>query len=287
MWRVSANRSIALDTGRRGPAPVRLVVMATTQTAFVASRDRTRIAYDITGTGPALFLLHGGGQSRRVWHDHGYVDRLKARFTVVAVDLRGNGESDKPTAPDSYRIDRQVEDLLAVADAIGAPRFSLWGYSYGGNVGRYLAVRPDRLDAFALIGIPFGEAVGGAFRQLIVDRRAKWLPVIDADRDGRLDLQTLSEADRDVWQRGTVAVALSIGSAMLEWPPIEPSELACRTLWLVGSANAAAMESVRLHEHALNSTRVTLDIVDGLTHEQELLEIDRVLPRLEAFTLEH
>lgn len=56
-------------------------------TALMAtSPDGTKIAYETTGTGPALMLLHGGGQTRRSWNERGYVDRLSKRFTVITVD---------------------------------------------------------------------------------------------------------------------------------------------------------------------------------------------------------
>ena len=135
-------------------------------------------------------------KTRCVWHDLGYVDRLRARFTVVAVDLRGNGESDKATSAEAYVIDRLCEDLLAVADAVGACRVTIWGFSYGANVGRYLAARSDRVDAMVIIGIPFGAAASGAFRRLILDLRTKWVPVLRAERAGTFDPSTLPEADR-------------------------------------------------------------------------------------------
>ena len=74
-------------------------------------------------------LLHGGGQTRRVWRDAGYVSRLTSEFTVITVDIRGNGDSDKPTTVGAYAIDTLIADFLAVADAVGAQRFSLWGFS--------------------------------------------------------------------------------------------------------------------------------------------------------------
>jgi len=257
--------------------------MRSTETAVATSPDGTRIAYDVIGRGPALMLLHGGGQTRRAWHDAGYVDRLRSRFTVIAVDLRGNGASDKPTDSDAYRIDRLCEDLLAVADAAGARRFTIWGFSYGANVGRYLAARSDRVDGMVVIGIPFGAPAAGSFRQVIIGLREKWLPILEAARAGNLDVNALSDADRTTWQRGTVPVGLAWMSAMLEWPAIEPEDLRCRSLWLVGSSNPAAMDSVRTYESRLPQTRVSLALVEGLTHEQELLEIDQVLPRLEDF----
>src|SRR5690606_35870492 len=71
------------------PASAPKALMAT-------SPDGTRIAYEVTGTGPALMLIHGGGQTRRSWNDMGYVDRLKDKFTVITLDRRGHGESGKP-----------------------------------------------------------------------------------------------------------------------------------------------------------------------------------------------
>ena len=62
-------------------------------TLFATSPDSTRLAFDVTGDGPPLLLLHGGGGSRLEWHAAGYVDRLREEFTVISMDLRGHGES--------------------------------------------------------------------------------------------------------------------------------------------------------------------------------------------------
>src|SRR5262249_51174679 len=86
-------------------------------TSFATSVDGARTAFDLAGTGPGLLLLHGGGQTRRVWREHGYVARLRESFTVVSVDIRGSGESDKPDGVEAYAIDRMTDDILAVADA--------------------------------------------------------------------------------------------------------------------------------------------------------------------------
>lgn len=74
-----------------------------------------RIAYDVTGSGPALVLLHGGANTRSVWREYGYVDRLQRNFTVITVDRRGSGESDRPTDTDAYDIRTLCADVHAVA----------------------------------------------------------------------------------------------------------------------------------------------------------------------------
>lgn len=73
-------------------------------------------------------------------------------------------------------------------------------------------------------------------------------------------------------------------SAMLAWRSIEPSEMLCPTLWVVGSKNEGAMASVADYGDRLHSTKVQVEILDGLNHSQEFLEIERTLPILIRFT---
>ncbi len=102
-------------------------------TKFALSPDGIRIAYEIVGQGPAIMLLHGGGGSRQEWHAEGYIQRLQDKFTLIAVDMRGHGESDKPVDPLFYTPEKMGQDFLAVADACRIDRFILWGYSLGGG----------------------------------------------------------------------------------------------------------------------------------------------------------
>jgi pimeloyl-ACP methyl ester carboxylesterase len=221
-------------------------------TRFVTARDGTRIAYDLRGSGPALMLLHGGGQTRRVWHDAGYVERLASNFTVITVDLRGNGDSDKPSEKAAYAIERLTDDLLAVADDARAARFGVWGFSYGANIGRYLAVRSDRVSSMVYIGIAFGPPIDPAFRQIIEQRI----------------------------QDGTAPpVVAAWTSALLDYPSVEPGDMRPPTLWVVGTRNPAAFESAQQYAAALHDTRVQLVFLDGLTHPQELERIDQLLPK--------
>jgi alpha-beta hydrolase superfamily lysophospholipase len=223
---------------------------------FVNSPDGTRIAYDVSGSGPTVMLLHGGGQTRQVWHEAGYVTRLAPMFKVITVDLRGNGESDKPTTKAAYAIDRLIEDLLAVADAANARDLSVWGFSYGANVGRYLAVRSPRVTSMVYIGIPFGPAADPMFRDVILKRM----------------------------QDGTAPpLGVAWTSALLEYPAVEPADMRSPTLWVVGTKNTSAATSADQYEGKLAGTRVRLARLEGLTHPQELERIDLTLPRVLEF----
>ena len=219
-------------------------------TQFVTSKDGTRIAYDVAGAGPVVILLHGGGQERKSWHRAGYVVRLAKEFTVVTLDIRGNGVSDKPGPVSAYSWERINEDILAVADAVKAPRFAIWGFSYGANVGRYLAAQSDRVTAMVYIGIPFGPAVDDTFMSYI-----KKMPTVP------------------IWI-----------TALIGYPPIEPADMKCPTLWVVGTNNEGAHASAKRYQPRLPGTKVTLEIFEGLNHQQEFEQIDRVFSREAGFT---
>src|SRR5579875_2065951 len=70
--------------------------------------------------------------------------------TVVVVDNRGVGQSDKPDEP--YRVETMAEDAVAVLDAAGIRRASVLGYSMGGRIALHLALtHPDRVDRLVLL----------------------------------------------------------------------------------------------------------------------------------------
>lgn len=253
------------------------------ETLFANSPDNVRIAYDRSGTGPAIVLIHGGGSSRQDWHEEGYVRRVQEDFTVITLDLRGHGESDLPTDPADYTTDKMEQDILAVADACGVENFIIWGMSYGGKIGRYLASRSERVVKIILMGTPMGPGATGNLRQEIENSCTRWPPILQAQRDGTLDLDSLSEADRDFLLHFNVPVILAWGQAMLDWPSIQPADFMCPTLWLIGSEDQQAMDSAREYEQSLKGSRVQLQIVEGLNHLQVFEKIDRVIPTMLAF----
>ncbi|WP_166352560.1 alpha/beta fold hydrolase [Phytoactinopolyspora limicola] len=103
------------------------------------------------GIGPAVVLLHGFPETHLMWNA---VARDLARdYTVIAPDLRGYGESDKPDAdgPDLYSKRTMAADVVAVASQLGHDRFAVIGHDRGALV----AVRAglDHPDQVSHIGI--------------------------------------------------------------------------------------------------------------------------------------
>jgi pimeloyl-ACP methyl ester carboxylesterase len=115
-----------------------------------------RVAYSTSGSGPALLFDSGWISHLRGQLDlfsfAAFVERLAERFTVIRYDKPGCGLSDREGIDLSF--DGQVAAALAVADAVGADRFSLFGASQGGQIAAALAARhPDRVAALVVYGM--------------------------------------------------------------------------------------------------------------------------------------
>ncbi len=109
-----------------------------------------RLHYLDWGEGPSqnLFLLHGLSDSARTWDD--FAKEASAGYRVVAVDLRGHGESGHAT--DGYTLDKFAADVLAVARGLNVRTFHLVGHSLGALVGIHLAAtQPRAVTRLALV----------------------------------------------------------------------------------------------------------------------------------------
>ena len=112
-----------------------------------------------TGSGPGLLLVHGFGGAKEDFADH--VDSLAAGHRVVTFDHRGHGDSDKPSDPSAYSLDRMAADILAVADELGLHTFRLLGHSMGGMVTRRAVLaHPARINALVLLDTATGHVPG-------------------------------------------------------------------------------------------------------------------------------
>jgi pimeloyl-ACP methyl ester carboxylesterase/DNA-binding CsgD family transcriptional regulator len=127
------------------------------QIRFCVSRDGTRIAYALCGSGPPLVWrgqwvhhLKSDWESP-VWRP--WLEVLGLRHTVIRYDWRGCGLSDRDGV--EFSPEKHIEDLEAVADAAGLKEFVLLGHGAGGMTGIAYAFRhPERVTRLALYNCP-------------------------------------------------------------------------------------------------------------------------------------
>lgn len=132
--------------GRVTPTP-----MAETATTTVRSLDGTRLAVDRGGRGPAVVLVHGAFTDRAHPTLRGVAAGLAPWFTVANYDRRGRGASGD-TLP--YAVEREIEDLAAVVDALGGTAL-VFGGSSGAALALEAAARLDGITALALWEPPY------------------------------------------------------------------------------------------------------------------------------------
>jgi len=93
--------------------------------------DNLSISYEDSGQGRAIVFIHGWAATRRFWS--GQLADLSKRFRVVALDLRGHGDSDKNLEAD-YTVDRMSNDLDELIRSLGLRDYVLVGHSMGGAI---------------------------------------------------------------------------------------------------------------------------------------------------------
>ncbi|HTR83435.1 MAG TPA: alpha/beta hydrolase [Reyranella sp.] len=165
---------------------------------------------------PILFH-HGIGSCGELWR--GWYPALIDRYPVAAFDMRGCGRSSIPPAGFAWSMDRMVEDLFAVADALGWQRFHLVGESIGGTVAMAAVLaRPDRIATLIVSnGAHLGASIQSvqAWRQRLDDGGVKlWSDIFMGDRfhDDNLDpaRRAWFAAQQERWPRETILRALGV-----------------------------------------------------------------------------
>ena len=110
------------------------------------------IAYRIAGDGPPLLLLHGYPQTNMMWHR--IAPALAERYTVVAADLRGYGDSWHPPSDDKhtpYSKREMADDMVRLMTSLGHESFMVAGHDRGGRVAHRMA--RDHSDAVSRLAV--------------------------------------------------------------------------------------------------------------------------------------
>ena len=116
-----------------------------------------RRAYRIAGDGPALVLIHGIGDSSATWAR--LIPDLARTHTVIAPDLLGHGESDKPRA--DYSVAAYANGVRDLLTTLGIESATLVGHSLGGGVAMQFAYQfPERTERLILV------SAGGVGREV-------------------------------------------------------------------------------------------------------------------------
>jgi pimeloyl-ACP methyl ester carboxylesterase len=149
-----------------------------TQTAPAAPNqfinvEGINIRYRVTGSGPAMLLLHGIGRSLEDWAEN--VEVFSAGHTVYIMDLAGYGHSDKPDR--AYSVDFLRDGVKGFMDAMQIDRAVVVGNSLGGAVAMRLALEhPERVTGLVLVASAgFGPRIASLLSLCTIPVLGEWL----------------------------------------------------------------------------------------------------------------
>ena len=243
----------------------------------VTSKDGTTVAFDQSGMGPALILIHGAFMHRALDPQTAQLaELLSPHFTVLHYDRRGRGDSGDRQP---YSVQREVEDLEALIDEAGGSAFV-----YGVSSGAALAIEAsielgDKIKKLAMYEPPYNSEE--AARQAWKEYRRELKDLVTADRRGDaaalflmsvgMPADQLEEMRREPWWAAFEAVAptLAYDAAVLGEDRVVPTgkaaSVAVPALVMNGSASEAFMydTAVALAGAMPNAQHRTLE---GQTH---------------------
>lgn len=134
-----------------------------------------RRAYRRAGSGPVLLLLHGLGCDSSTWDR--VAGPLAEHFTVIAPDLLGHGDSDKPDA--DYSLGGYANGMRDLLTVLGIDKATIVGHSFGGGVAMQFAYQfPERTERIVLVATGgLGREVTPLIRMLTVPGSGLFLSV--------------------------------------------------------------------------------------------------------------
>jgi pimeloyl-ACP methyl ester carboxylesterase len=160
----------------RREAQPQLAISDATENLKTMMLHGDRVAYRDEGTGEVLLLVHGMGGSSDTWS--GVLPLLAKKYRVIAPDLLGHGESDKPRG--DYSVGAFAVLLRDLLDALDVPRVTVVGHSLGGGIAMQFAHQHRQYcKRIVLISSGgFGDDVGRVLRLLSLPGSELVLPVI-------------------------------------------------------------------------------------------------------------
>jgi pimeloyl-ACP methyl ester carboxylesterase len=121
--------------------------------------DGVTLAVLDEGEGRPVLLLHGFPDSSHVWR-HQVPALVEAGMRVIAPDLRGFGESDKPESVEDYSLSHSVADVVALLDGLGIERTQVVGHDWGAGLAWLLAAFvPARVDRLVVMSVGHPNAL--------------------------------------------------------------------------------------------------------------------------------
>jgi 3-oxoadipate enol-lactonase len=263
----------------------------------VLERPGARIAYDVTGNGPPVVLLHAWIADRRMWDD--VVPALARHRRVVRYDARGFGGT-VATEPGLAYSNR--EDLVALLDHLGIARAALVGASGGGTIALDTALEfPDRVSALVSVAGGLSGFDGGTTEEEAaieaelerLEEAAEWDALVELEMAFWVDglgrpAERVADVRRRVAEMDRATYERHADDDLGGMRPLEPratgrlAELRAPVLVVVGDLDATAAQATA-RRIAADAPNARLEVWPGVAHMVSMERPEQFVRLVEAF----
>jgi pimeloyl-ACP methyl ester carboxylesterase len=230
------------------------------QEKFWTHADGTKFHYFEWGTGTPVVLIHGSGGTALNWMMNGLGASLAKTNRVLAIDMRGHGQTVGPDGKRQRRTPNMDLDVLAFMDAMKIQRAHIGGFSMGGSITSQLMARaPERFITAHFGGSGVREDENSEFAKLVPPDPQGTAP-LDAEARKLYQARQAAEAAKAGVSNGTDESQLSSQAvpAAVARPPLDLKKISFPILAVVGEFDQPYTRTHRLWREAPNFQRVIL-----------------------------
>ena len=242
-----------------------------------------KIVYNVTGNGPAIVLAHSLSETKEVWKKSGWIDILKEYFTVIALDFRGNGESDTSSDIDFYSQDKVISDIEAIVKKCGFNTYNYFGHSYGATIGLKLCMENKNVKKVVCAGTNFGSEF---FKTIVPDIISDFEKFKKIKERNLFDEEGLTKEDIKWLKDTNLEARIAKLKAMEKWTGVNINEIkGCLAIYSGEEDIPLVKEDILNNQKELLQNGILSKVFENLNHSQLVTEVDKVSPWVLEFLL--
>ena len=234
------------------------IVQSGWQEKFWNHPDGTKFHYFEMGTGTPVILIHGSGGTAANWMANGLAASLAKTNRVLAIDMRGHGQTVGPDGKRQQRTPNMDLDVLAFMDALQIQRAHIGGFSMGGSITSQLMARaPERFITAHFGGSGVREDPNSEFAKQVPPDPQGTAP-LDAEARRLYSARAAAEAAKAGVSGGETQLSSQPVPPAVARPPLDLKKMTFPILAVVGEFDQPYTRTHRLWREAPNFQRVIL-----------------------------
>ncbi|WFR59558.1 alpha/beta hydrolase [Anaerocolumna sp. AGMB13025] len=250
---------------------------------YIVSADGAKIAYKVFGKGSPLVLVHGMGSTKEMWEERNWINVFKKEFTVITIDTRGHGASDKSYSPDFYSIHNIINDINGVVKECGFHNYNYFGHSYGGTIGLQLCKYGSNISKMVCGGSSFGNKF---FKDIVPEWIQEYERLNKAKKSNTLNELDLTQEDIEWIRHNDIDVFLSQFYAWNKWVGIDSKDIKTKLAIYSGTKdNPQVLDTLKHYAEKGVMNNITIKIFEGLNHTELVSNVAVVSPWVKDFLL--